>query len=275
MIYSHALSAFLLHHPLNGLGNANIRSVQEAMRASEPATKKYKNVCEDFPNLGILTKIFTPGEVQLTFGHSIVGNKSLGESIQAFALAGDLGSPSVISFNLKICFAPEGEKIRLPITEVLLHAAAGDLACSKKQRDWQSLDVVLLPPFLTEVAILNGESDTGELLKIFARSITEWALDAAPPSEAYEASDNDSVVTVEAPEASEVKKAGKSKASAETPAAEAKKPGKAKQASAETAAAETLASFAVDCDDVLAFLQAVAVKYPQVISAPLSLRADK
>ena len=67
---------------------------------------------------------------------------------------------------------------------------------------------------------------------------------------------------MEAPEASEVKKAGKSKASAETPAAEAKKPGKAKQASSETASADTLASFAVDCNDVLAFLQAVAVKPP-------------
>ena len=110
MISSHALSAFLLHHPLNGPGNTNIRSVQEAMRASEPAAEKYKNVCEDFPDLGILMKSSTPGEVQLTFGHSTVRNKSLRESLQAFALAGDLGSPSVISFNLEIAFAPEGEK---------------------------------------------------------------------------------------------------------------------------------------------------------------------
>ena len=134
MISSHALSAFLLHHHLNGLRNANLRSVQEAIRASEPATEKYKNVCEDFPNLGILTKSSMPGEVQLTFVHVTVGNKSLGESIQDFALSGDLGLPSVISFNLEIAFAPEGKKIRLPITEVLLRAVAGDLARSKKQR---------------------------------------------------------------------------------------------------------------------------------------------
>ena len=51
--------------------------------------------------------------------------------------------------------------------------------------------------------------------------------------------------------------------------------GKANQFSAETAAAETLAPFAVDCDDILAFLQAVAVKSPRVIATPLSLRADK
>ena len=36
-----------------------------------------------------------------------------------------------------------------------------------------------------------------------------------------------------------------------------------------------MTSFAVDCDDVLAFVQAVTVKSPRVIAAPLSLRADK
>ena len=77
MISYHALSAFLLHHPLNGTGNENLRSVQEAMRASQPATEKYKNICEDFPYLGILMKSSTPDEVQLKFGHSNVGNKSL------------------------------------------------------------------------------------------------------------------------------------------------------------------------------------------------------
>ena len=110
MISSLALSAFLLDHPLNRLGKSNLQSVQEAIRASVPATEKYKDICSDFPNLAILTKSSTPGEVQLTFGHSMVRNKSLGESLQAFALAGNLGSPSVISLNLEIAFAPAGEK---------------------------------------------------------------------------------------------------------------------------------------------------------------------
>ena len=61
-----------------------------------------------------------------------VGNKSLGESVVAFALAGDLGSPSVISFNIKIAFATDGEKTRLLNSEVLLCVGAGDLARSKK-----------------------------------------------------------------------------------------------------------------------------------------------
>ena len=187
----------------------------------------------------------------------------------------NLDTATFTTFNLEIAFAPEGEKFRLPITEVILCAAASALKGSKKKQDWQSLNTVLLPPFLTEVAILHVESDARELLKIFSQSITKWALDTAPPSEADEASDDDRIVTVEAPEASEGKKSRKPKASSETPTTEARKPGKAKQASAETAAAETLASVAADCNDVLAFLQAIVVKSPRVIAAPLSLRADK
>ena len=48
------------------------------------------------------------------------------------------------------------------------------------------------------------------------------------------------------------------------------KTGKAKQATA-----KTLATIAYDCDDVLAFLQAVTLKYPRVITDPLSLCVDK
>ena len=80
-------------------------------------------------------------------------------------------------------------------------------------------------------------------MNIFACSITEWASDAAPPSEADEASADNSIVTVRLPEAPEGKKAGKTK-----------------QASAETAATDNLATIADNCDDVLVFLQAVAVK---------------
>ena len=86
------------------------------------------------------------------------------------------------------------------------------------------------------------------------------ASDADPSSEADDASDDDSVVTVKA---SEAKKPGKTKqASVDTATAKTKKPGKAKQSSTKTAAAETLASIAENCDNVLDFLQAVAVKFP-------------
>ena len=220
------------------------------MRASEPAEEKFKIVCEDFPNLAVLTNSDTPGEIQLTFGHTAVGNKSLGEYVVAFALAGDLRSPSVISFKIKITFAADGDKIRLLIEEVLLRAAVGDLARSKKQGDLTPRNTVLLSPFLTEAAILYGKLDTGKLLKIFARSIAEWASDADSTSEADETNNDNSVVTIEAEEAKA-------------------KPGKANQASSKTAAVNTLATIADDCDNVLAFLQAVYVKSPRVLAAPL------
>ena len=128
MISTNALSVFLLNHHLNGLGSKNLCLIQDVMRASDPAADKFKRVCEDFPNLAILTKSSTPGNIQLTFGHTAVGNKSLGEFVVAFALSGDLNSPSVISFKIEIAFAADGNKIRLRIAEVLLLAAAGDLA---------------------------------------------------------------------------------------------------------------------------------------------------
>ena len=256
MISTNALSVFLLHHHLNGPGNKNMCSIQDVMRARFTAADKFKRVCEDFTNLAILTNISTPGEIQLTFGHVDVGNKSLGKSVVAFSLAGYLSSPSVISFNIDIAFASDGDKIRLPIAEVLLCTAAGDLARSKKNRDWNSRNAVLLPPFLTEATILHGKSDACKLLKSFARSITKWESDAYSSSEADEASDDDSVVIIEAAEAKE-------------------KPGKAKQASAEMAAAKTLATITDDCDNVLALLQAVAVESPRVLAAPLYLRAEK
>ena len=143
------------------------------MRASQLEAEKLWNFCKDFPNVAILTKSSPPGEIQLTFSQAAVGNKSLGESIVAFALADDPSSPSIILFNIEIAFATDSNKIRLPIVEVLLRAAARNLARSKKQGDLTSRNAVLLPPFLTEAAILHGESDEGELLNIFARPITE------------------------------------------------------------------------------------------------------
>ena len=131
MISTNALSVFLLYYYLNGPGNKNLRSIQDVMRASKLAAEKFKRVCEDFPNLTILTKSATPGDIQLTFGHVAVGNKSLGKSVVAFALVGDLSSPSVISLKIKIAFAADSDNIRLPIAEVLLRAATGDLARSK------------------------------------------------------------------------------------------------------------------------------------------------
>ena len=97
----------------------------------------------------------------MKFVHASVGNKPLGESVVVFALAGSLNSPSVVSINMDIAFATDGEKIHLPITEVLLCDAAGDLARSKNQRDCTPRNAILLPQFLTGAAILNWGSDAG------------------------------------------------------------------------------------------------------------------
>ena len=78
MICTNSLSVFIFHHHQNRICNKNIRSIQEIMHTSEPASDKYKKVCDDFTNLAILTNSPTPGEVQLTFVHASVGNKSIG-----------------------------------------------------------------------------------------------------------------------------------------------------------------------------------------------------
>ena len=96
----------------------------------------------------------------------------------------------------------------------------------------------------------------GKLLKIFDRSVTEWASDVGSLRKSDEANNNNSDVTIEAVESKS-------------------KPGKAKQASAKTAAAETLATIADNFKDILAFLQAVSVNSHRFLAAPLSLRADK
>ena len=58
-----------------------------------------------------------------------------------------------------------------------------------------------------EAAILHNESDMGELLNTFDRSITEWLSDADSLIEADEANDDNIVVTIEAAEAKNLGKA--------------------------------------------------------------------
>ena len=88
-------------------------------------------------------------------------------------MAGSLGSSAVVSIDADIAFTIAGNKIHLPISEVVLRAAAGDLARSKKQRDWALLNSVLLLPLLTEAGLLDGETSMKDILNIFARTIIE------------------------------------------------------------------------------------------------------
>ena len=91
----------------------------------------------------------------------------------AFYLAESLESPYVVLIDIKITFATESENIRLLITELLLRAAAGDLARLKKQQYWTLRNAVLLTPFIMEAEILDRGMYVGDLLKIFTGSITE------------------------------------------------------------------------------------------------------
>ena len=143
------------------------------MRTSELANEKYKKVHGNFTNLAILAKSVTPAKVQLTFMHTSFVNKSLGGSVATLALEGSIHSPSVVSIDVNIAFTVDGDNIRPPIAEVLLRAANGNLASSKKQGYWTPRNAVLLPPFFTETSIINGETSAEELLKIFADSITK------------------------------------------------------------------------------------------------------
>ena len=71
--------------------------------------------------------------------------------------------------KLQLDFANTYDKIWIPVTKVLLHAAIGDLDILKEQREWLPLNAVLLPPFLTEAAVLDNKTAVANLLKVFVK----------------------------------------------------------------------------------------------------------
>ena len=179
MISSNALSLFLLDHEQNGVFNHNIHSIQDLMCSDKPTSVKFKVMCADFLNLTLLTESTTPDNIQVVYGHASVGNNPLGETITAFALAGSLESPTVVSINAESALYIANKKILLPVTEVLLSAAISVLMYSKNLRGWASLNSVLLPPFLTKAVTLEVDMAAGELLKTFAINIAKHRLDSA------------------------------------------------------------------------------------------------
>ena len=57
-----------------------------------------------FPNLTLITKRETLGEFQVTYGHTSVRNKYLGETVTAFALTGSLKAPAVVTIDAETVF---------------------------------------------------------------------------------------------------------------------------------------------------------------------------
>ena len=56
------------------------------MSFDEPVYSKFKRVYTDLPNLEVLTKTVTPGGIQVMYTYAFVGEKSLRETVTAFAL---------------------------------------------------------------------------------------------------------------------------------------------------------------------------------------------
>ena len=218
------------------------------MRLDDPNGSKFKRVRTDSPNLAVLTKITTPGEIQATYAYASVGNKPLGETVTAFSLAVSLEAPTVVSIDIKCDFSGNGDMIRPPTKEVLLFATAGNLAKSKKLRDWTSRNAVLIPTFLTEIALTDKETSAEALLKISAERINKQEAENA-------AEESDTVEEIRTDE-------------------ESKK--RAKTISMKDGTARDATDRIADgFDNILTLLQAVVLKAPQVQAAPLSLRAEK
>ena len=156
MISSNALSTYLLQHNQIEIYDQNFSSIQDTVRLDNPDGSKFKGVCTYFPNLAVLTKSKTPGDIQVTYVHVPVGNKSLGEMVPAFSLEVSLEAPTVILIVVERTFYGNGEKIHIPTMKVFLCSTTINLEKSKKICDWESMNAVIIPPFLAKVVITNG-----------------------------------------------------------------------------------------------------------------------
>ena len=141
-----------------------------------------------------------------------------------------------------------GNKIRIPVTKVLSCASVGNLARSKKHRYWVVLNAVLLPPFLTEDAILDRKTTVANLLKLSAKCIAANLVEEENDKLVKEEEDDFPI------EGEDMEHKGNDRAKYNS---------------------ETLATIAANNNSVLAFFQAVMVKSPQIIATPLFLCADK
>ena len=104
IISTDTLSLFLIKHSQNGVCDRNICLIQELVRSDEPARSKFKRLCMYLTNLTLITKIETPGEFQVTYGHTSVRKKYLGETVIAFALTGSLKTPAVVMIDAETVF---------------------------------------------------------------------------------------------------------------------------------------------------------------------------
>ena len=183
MIKSNNSSLFLIERNHNGFCNRIIHLIQDLMSSNETSDIKFKRLCADLPNIAILTKSATPGEVQMSFCHMIIVNNSHRETITTFSL---MVSPKFITdveIDTKRAFTRADDKIRFPTTEVLLCATAGDLVRSKKPHNWVTINAVLLLSLITKAVILDGQAYATEFFKFFSSRIAEYQTETSKLSE--------------------------------------------------------------------------------------------
>ena len=74
------------------------------------------------------------------------------ETSTSFELSGSPKSPTLVYVSTNSIFASAGDKIRPPITEVIICTTVSDLDKLKKLRDWVMLNSILLLPLLTKIS---------------------------------------------------------------------------------------------------------------------------
>ena len=165
-----------------------------------------------------------------------VENKYLVETVTAFSLEGPLEASNVVYIDIKRAFAGDGKKICLLITELLPRIDASDLTKSKTLHNQTYRNSVLFPSLITKSVFTNGETAAEDILKIFAEKIHNHGAEKNPEDmDAYEDSGSNN---------------------------ENKKQKVTTRSTKGAMARDTIVGIATNCDNVLAFLQAVSLKAP-------------
>ena len=60
------LYIYLLQQNQNDICDQKLRSIQEAMRSDKPYISKFKSICTYLPNMSVIAKSATPGDIQVT-----------------------------------------------------------------------------------------------------------------------------------------------------------------------------------------------------------------
>ena len=131
MIYSNDLSIYLLQQSQNNICDQNTRSIQDSMHLDDPFGSKFKRVYMDLPNLEVLTKRAIPGDIQVTYAHASVGNKSLKK--QSLILPCQDTSRRQPWTQLTLS-APLTEKARIFIYQQWIYSSAPPLATWQNQK---------------------------------------------------------------------------------------------------------------------------------------------